>query len=324
MGYKLAGYDVLGCNEIDPQMMSVYRANHDPKYSFLEPIQTFKNREDLPEELYNLCILDGSPPCSSFSIAGSRKQTWGKEKKFREGQSTQILDTLFFDFIDLAKKLQPKVVVAENVAGLMMNDAIEYVRRIYREFDLAGYYVHHWMFDASTMGVPQRRRRVFFIAMRKDLANPFLKQVDMFTAYPQLKIDFAYPEVTFGQIKDGKGRELSTHAYMAWASRDISDSKLSHSKVRAGMKETDFNCHYAKDNEVLHTLTAKGNQTIILYDEPKYISDTEFIKASTFPRDYNFLNTKASYIMGMSVPPLMTANISNEIHKQWLSKLSTS
>lgn len=85
MGYKLAGFDVLGCNEIDPKMIEVYKANHNPKYAYLEPIQTFKLREDLPQELYELDILDGSPPCSSFSMAGNREKDWGKEKVFREG-----------------------------------------------------------------------------------------------------------------------------------------------------------------------------------------------------------------------------------------------
>ena len=91
------------------------------------------------------------------------------------------MDNLFFDFIDLAKKLQPKVVVAENVKGLLAGEAKEYVRKIYREFDLAGYYVQHWLLDASKMGVPQKRERVFFIAMRKDIATPFLKSIDLFT-----------------------------------------------------------------------------------------------------------------------------------------------
>ena len=59
MGYKLAGFDVLGCNEIDPKMIEAYRTNHNPKYSYLEPIQTFKERKDLPKELYNLDILTG-------------------------------------------------------------------------------------------------------------------------------------------------------------------------------------------------------------------------------------------------------------------------
>ena len=138
MGYKLGGFDVIGCNEIDPRMMEVYRKNHSPKFSFLEPIQEFNKKENLPDELYNLDILDGSPPCSSFSIAGSRGKSWGKAKHFREGQARQVLDTLFFDFIDLAKRLQPKVVVAENVKGLLLGDAIQYVRRIYEEFRAAG------------------------------------------------------------------------------------------------------------------------------------------------------------------------------------------
>src|SRR5574343_474010 len=105
MGYKLAGFDVIGFNEIDPKMADCYIANHNPKYAFVEPIQTFKDRTDLPPQLYQLDILDGSPPCSSFSITGNREKDWGKEKKFREGQSLQVLGTLFFDFIDFAKEL---------------------------------------------------------------------------------------------------------------------------------------------------------------------------------------------------------------------------
>lgn len=170
MGYKLAGFDVLGCNEIDKRMMDVYCQNLKPKYAYNEPIQEFKNREDLPEELYHLDILDGSPPCSTFSMAGSRDESWGVKKKFREGQVEQVLDTLFFDFIDLAKKLQPKVVVGENVKGMLIGDAIKYVAKIHDAFDEAGYYCQHWLLDAQNMGVPQRRERVFFICLRKDLA----------------------------------------------------------------------------------------------------------------------------------------------------------
>lgn len=82
MGYKLAGFDVVGCNEIDPRMNSIYVKNHHPKHNYLCDIRELV-KMDLPEELYNLDILDGSPPCSSFSTAGSRSDGWGKEKKFR-------------------------------------------------------------------------------------------------------------------------------------------------------------------------------------------------------------------------------------------------
>lgn len=120
MGYKIAGYDVIGCNEIDPRMMKCYETNHHPQYSYLEDIRDLVKRNNLPEELYHLDILDGSPPCSTFSMSGLREDAWGKEKKFKEGQKTQVLDTLFFDFIALAKRLKPKVVIAENVKGLLL------------------------------------------------------------------------------------------------------------------------------------------------------------------------------------------------------------
>ena len=84
MGYKLAGFDVIGCNEIDPKIMDAYVTNHNPKYSFLESITTFKDREDLPDELYNLHILDGSPPCSSFSLAGNREKDWEKKRNLEK------------------------------------------------------------------------------------------------------------------------------------------------------------------------------------------------------------------------------------------------
>ena len=95
MGYKLAGFDVIGCNEIDPRMNKVYVANHHPRLNYLAPIQEFKLRKDLPAELYNLDILDGSPPCSSFSTAGNRDDDWGKEKKFREGHPMRVLLVLY-------------------------------------------------------------------------------------------------------------------------------------------------------------------------------------------------------------------------------------
>ena len=52
MGYKIAGYDVIGCNEIDPRMMKCYETNHHPQYSYLEDIRDLVKRNNLPEELY--------------------------------------------------------------------------------------------------------------------------------------------------------------------------------------------------------------------------------------------------------------------------------
>lgn len=191
MGYKLAGFDVIGCNEIDERMNGAYIANHNPRFNYLCDIREFAALERYPEELYNLDILDGSPPCSTFTLSGDREKAWGKEKKFKEGQTAQVLDTLFFDFIRLAGRLRPKVVVAENVSGLMMGNAKKYVIEIYRSFEEAGYTCEHWLLDGLLMGVPQRRKRVFFVALRKDLAAPFMKQRDLFTTLPELDLKFS-------------------------------------------------------------------------------------------------------------------------------------
>lgn len=134
MGYKLAGFDVIGANDIDPQMCKVYVKNHNPKFYDLCPISALLEM-DLPKEYYDLDILDGSPPCSTFSIAGSREKVWKKDKVFREGQAKQVLSDLFFDWIALVKRLKPKVAIAENVKGMLMGNAKSYTKRILEEPD---------------------------------------------------------------------------------------------------------------------------------------------------------------------------------------------
>ena len=325
-GYKLAGFDVIGHNDIDKKMIEVYKLNHNPKYSFLESITTFAKRKDLPKELYELDILDGSPPCSSFSMAGNREKDWGKEKIFREGQELQVLDTLFFDFIDLAKELQPKVVVAENVKGLLLGEAKKYVRKIYEEFDKVGYYCQHFLLDASKMGVPQRRERVFFIAMRKDLAQPFLHFADMFTEVPKLELEFKETEIPFGEIKQkngliNKNNKLANSEKIRWDLRQFGDNSLADCDFRLRGKNSFFNQSFIYNDKVLQTLTATKIGWNILFDEPRKCTDLEFCFGGSYPKDYDFNDNEPGYLIGMSVPPIMTAQISTQIYSQWLSKL---
>ena len=318
MGYKLAGFDVLGCNEIDPKMIETYKLNHKPKYAYLEGIQTFKNRKDLPKELYNLDILDGSPPCSSFSMAGNRDKDWGKKKKFREGQAEQVLDTLFFDFIDLAKELQPKVVVAENVKGLLQGNAIEYVKEIYKQFDEAGYNCQHWLLDSSTMGVPQRRERVFFICLRKDLSKQFLVQKDMFTQVPKLELNFNEKPIFFKQIQimfQDQRKDLPKSDEKYWD--NANELGLYDERNKGGYKFGYF--YKAVLNRVCKAIDTSSRFSVS--DYKKLFLDIEFILIGSFPLNYNFNKNRVQYIIGMSVPPVMIANIVTEIYEQWLNKI---
>jgi DNA (cytosine-5)-methyltransferase 1 len=104
MGYKLAGFDVIGMNEIDKKIAELYIKNHKPKYSFIENIKKLKLRNDLPKELYNLDILDGSPPCFE---AGTLIYTRNGYKKIEEIEIGDFVLTHTNDFnevIDVMNK----------------------------------------------------------------------------------------------------------------------------------------------------------------------------------------------------------------------------
>ena len=323
MGYKLAGFDVIGCNEIDPRMNKVYVANHHPRFNFLEPIQTFKLRKDLPKELYQLDILDGSPPCSSFSTTGVRDRDWGKEKKFREGQASQVLDTLFFDFIDLAKELQPKIVVAENVKGLLLGEAKEYVRRIYAGFQDAGYSLCHTLVDAQYMGVPQRRERVFFTAIRNDLL-PYVPQYDtLFETIPTIDLNFHENPIFFDEFyMPGVDDRPCSQGLMKqyWDKRKPEDVDFRNTVQREWGEAKCFSNRYLKLGEVCSTFTANSD-VLYLYDEYRKPNREEVCCISSFPQDYDFQSEPYYYICGMSVPPIMMAQVACAVYDQWITKL---
>lgn len=320
MGYKLAGFDVIGCNEIDKKINNIYVANHNPKYNYCCDIRSMLDME-LPQELYELDILDGSPPCSTFSMSGNREKDWGKDKKFKEGQAKQVLDTLFFDFIALANKLRPKVVIAENVKGILMGNAIKYVRRIYEEFDNAGYYCRHFLLDASKMGVPQRRERVFFIAVRKDLAQPILQSSGLFDVNFKLDLNFNEKEIAYSEIEDKIGEPLFKNPAPCYK-KYWELCSVGESCGKYHPKGQFHSAYKINPNESLNTLTANCSKSrcgALHYKTYRMLTKNEVCMASSFPLDYKCRDYY--YICGMSVPPLMIARISNEVYNQILTKI---
>lgn len=310
MGYKLAGYDVIGANDIDPQMAKVYKANHNPKFYDLCPISDLLTKK-LSEEYYNLDILDGSPPCSTFSMAGSREKAFKKDKVFREGQAKQILSDLFFDWIKLVEKLQPKVAIAENVKGMLAGNAKAYTSEVLKELNKIGYDVQLFLLNAASMGVPQRRERVFFICKRKDLK------------LPKLVLEFNDKAITFSEVKRTNGTSINTISdgeKDMWEQRKPGDKDFGDINRRVNNKISRFTTKLIKDQETPLTVTASDNT--VLYAEPRKYYKEEVIEIGSFPLDYNFLDINAKYLIGMSVPPVMTAQVAHQIYKQLLSKLN--
>jgi len=309
MGYKLAGYDVIGNVEIDPRVMKVYQKNNHPKYPYLMDVREFLKIPDaeLPKELFHLDILDGSPPCSVFSTAGEREKGWNKEKVFREGQARQKLDDLFFYFISIAQKLQPRVVIAENVSGLLKGNAKGYVNEIFKAFDAAGYKVQLFLLNAAFMGVPQKRERCFFVAQRKD------------QAFPKLALNFKEKPIAFGEVREAHGNdnrptELRERFRKHYRPGDKAIDDINKRIGKTG-GQTNF---IVTDKDIAPTVCSSG-QYFRTYDMTHY-SNNDFVNVQTFPQDYDFVSESAQYICGMSVPPVMMAQVASEVYRQWFDK----
>lgn len=307
MGYKRAGFKVLGCCEIDPKINAIYKRNLHPKHSFVMDLRDFNKLENLPEELYSLDILDGSPPCSTFSMAGSREDAWGKEKKFAEGQKKQTLDDLFFVFLETVEKLKPKVVVAENVKGLVVGNARGYVNEIIKRFRELGY--------GAFMNVPQRRERVFFVANRM--------------GYPKLRLDPKEKPIPFGAVKSAEGKPIAKGDSLAstghlLAKAKPGDKNLADINLRMRGKNIGFTIPLVWDGDIAPTLTA--TMTPVRMPDATYFSPEDMRNISTFPQDYDFSeggkvkSERVNFMCGMSVPPNMVAHIADAIGTQWFKR----
>jgi DNA (cytosine-5)-methyltransferase 1 len=285
-------------------MAKVYKENHRPKLFYECPISDLLTKE-LPEELYNLDILDGSPPCSTFSMAGSREKQWKKDKKFREGQSKQILSDLFFEWIALVERLQPKVAIAENVKGMLIGNAKLYTKQVVEELNRIGYSTQVFLLNGASMGLPQKRERVFFIANKSD---------------KRLRMEFSERPITFGEIytqDDSKSARISPGDKRLWHLRKKGDKTLGDINERETGSISRFSLKLIYRDRVPQTITASDSN--ILFDELRNMNSTELKLASSFPLDYNFLDNKVEYIVGMSVPPVMMAQVSYQVYKQLLS-----
>lgn len=226
----------------------------------------------------------------------------GQNKKFREGQQEQTLDDLSFVFNETVEKLRPKVVIMENVEGLILGAAWSYVLKIYKQLLDMGYNVKHWLLKGETMGVPQTRHRVIFIAVRKDI------DVDLET----LDMSFNYKPIVYGEIKEGVGEELnpSTELYKWLCRANEQDKRISDTVIRHGEKEKLFNHRICWEKNVVQTIPAAGE--IFRGSTKTRVSVEDIIHPQTFPEDFEFIEPtyrNVKYICGMSVPPIMIKRV---------------
>jgi len=315
MGYKRLGCEILAANDIDPEMAYHYKLNLKPKHYFLCPIKDLITTE-LPPELFSLDILDGSPPCSSFSMAGNREKDWGKKKHFREGQAEQVLDDLFFNYLNLVDRLKPKVSIAENVKGMIQGAAKGYVKMIFQRYKEIGYRPQLFLVNAADCGVPQKRERVFFVALRNDIEKVPL------TLKPQhrwISAGEATDDVqvlTEDEVRDTKPTGID----LDWwhLTRPGDDYGDTIRRLDKGKEKYWNHIRWNKDG-VRRTLAATHEQ-FNHWSECRKLTYREWKRLGSFPDDYQAKTDKiGKYMIGMSVPPKMAEQVAKAVIEQWLS-----
>ena len=314
MGYKRAGYTVVGANDIDQQMRLFYEKNLHPPFFIEAPIKEL-TKMDLPDEMFNLDVLDGSPPCSTFSMSGNREKDWGREKFFREGQAAQVLDDLFFDFLDVAERLQPRVIIAENVRGMMLGNAKGYLRLIQSKLTQIRYKHSLFLINSAFCGVPQRRERIFICALRGDIER---EQLKIICPYKEtISVSEAFSDLI---IKEEDKCRLSPENEKLWILTKPGQA-LDKATLKIKGKPGNWNHKKLHSNQPSLTITASGDYSH--WNEPRTLTIEELIRLGSFPDDYNFMGNNArlvKYLIGMSVPPKMTEVVAAAVRDQWLLK----
>lgn len=354
LGYRMAGYKVIWASEFIPAAQEVYKLNHPDSI-----LDTRDIRDVQPEEILaaiglsqgEIDILDGSPPCASFSTAGKREKGWGKVKVYSD--TKQRTDDLFFEYARILRGLQPKVFVAENVSGLVKGTAKGYFKLILDELKSSGYNVKAKVLDAQWLGVPQMRQRLIFIGVRQDLG---LEPVHPKPLGYRYSVREALPWVIRQRHGKGFGEEEwidgSSAPAQTVGTSPASGNNINNGAFKVEVKiepETDISRYAIGDewdklksggkslrylnlvrpdiNNPSPCVTQMGENTsaasVTHPTEKRKFSIAELKRICAFPDDFKLTGSYAQQWerLGRAVPPVMMSHIARTVEKEILCKL---
>ena len=323
LGFKKAGFDIVFANDFDSDAQAIYSLN----------LGDIDRRDILSvgeDEIPNGDILTAGFPCQPFSNAGNRKGVHDSR------------GMLYKECLRIIQKKMPKVIVFENVKGLLSTKYIdgrnlaEVIVEDLSGMNGIGYNVVYQLVNASDYGVPQNRQRVLFVGVRKDLGIMF--------KFPQKQskdnLTLRYVLNVPSEVANNVDWALSPQAldmvkYIpeggSW--KDVPYEHLAprFQRIRDNMKKyhsPNFYRRFSRD-EICGTMTASAqpeNCGIIHPYKNRRFTVREVARIQTFPDDFNFLtdtarNITAMYkVIGNAVPVTLAYNIASAIMEQVFKK----
>ena len=168
LGFEMAGCTITGAIEIDKWASETFKFNHPDSNVICDDITELTDEyilsafgKEQPD------IILGGPPCQGFSICNKNS-----------GDPKDPKNSLFEEFIRIGKVLEPKIMIMENVPNLVKAKTANkemVIDIICTELEKMGFYVYYNILEATDYGIPQIRKRLFVIASKKQLENPFPK-----------------------------------------------------------------------------------------------------------------------------------------------------
>lgn len=312
LGFKEAGFDIIWANEYDKTIWTTYEKNHNT------PLDKRDIRKIPIDDIPDCDGIIGGPPCQSWSEAGTLRGI-----NDERGQ-------LFYEFIRVLNAKKPKFFVAENVSGMMANIHKDAVKSIVSLFDEAGYDMFIKLLDACDFGVPQTRKRVFYIGFRKDL---------------NIKYEFPAPLVQSKNLKDAIW-DLKDNAFRAssrnktncdmclipnheYMNGDFSTIFMSRNRVKS-WDEPSFTIQAGGRHAPLHPQAPKMikvEKDRMMFEEGKEelyrrLSVRECARIQTFPDEFvlYYDNISDGYKMiGNAVPVKLASAVAKSIVKYILN-----
>lgn len=278
LGLEQAGHRVIAGVDVWDDALDTYRHNHasvgiQADIHDTEPseLQLSKNQVDL---------VAGGPPCKGFSLAGNRDESDDRNQLIKR-------------FLDYVEYFEPDTVIMENVVGILsMNtgdgqDVTEYIHSRFEEME---YYSAHKTLDATDYGVPQSRRRVFFIASMTEIPT--------------------FPKPTTPNSTNAVGPVLDRD-FTGLPNHNLTNHQQSTIDKMSPLDYEESVYDYGEAWKRLHpdkpSITIKENHgaPFVHPSENRVGTPRECAAIQTFPDEYEFLGTKSSILkqIGNAVPP---------------------
>jgi DNA (cytosine-5)-methyltransferase 1 len=331
-GFLDAGYEVELGVDVDKSALKTFEKNHQGA-SVLNIDLSVSENVDIISDYFisknlNIDVLVGGPPCQGFSLAGPRDKNDKRNK-------------LYYAMVEVARRLKPKAIVFENVPGILNLYGGKAAKRISKDFEDIGYSIFSKILYGPEFGLPQKRKRVFFVGLIGDektfiFPEPFLKEEDFVSCEDAIG-DLPALEGIYGQeIQDypcapktkyqEKMRQNSKKIFNHIGSIHIEKTVNMISLVPEGKNYKSLPEEYRslyKYNEALTRYNSKepsltintGHRSHFHYKYNRIPTVRESARLQSFPDDFIFCGNKSQQYaqVGNAVPPLLGYYIARQL-----------